>query len=294
VDSYAGDNSITGATGNAAEVVLDGGGVNTVLSLYDDLHSNLLEVVDLTIANGSGTDGGNLSCSVQNGNRSPAFILDNVIVTGGFASGDGGGLYGEDCGANITDSTFSNNTSIGKGGAMILHSFTISNTVISGNQSGTYGGGIYTDMSGNSCGMFNSTLTDTWFLANTAAIGGSALYLTSTAGGPGGPGATDWIEMSCTTPGSGGFHGNQSPGWGAIVLSSNWNGFDLQGSSRFKVTEGFPCDFGEPGTTDDNSPNDVYVMGVGTYDYGDGRTINCSSSNWANTNNGSCSATDGL
>ncbi len=289
-------NSITGVTGNAAEVVLDGGGALTVLSVSDGNISpgvaGFLEVNDLTVTNGSGTEGGNIYCRGSTYYYNSFIVLNNVVVSDGVTTGQGGGLYGDWCHATITDSTFSNNTSSRDGGAISTNEFIISNTLFSGNHAGRWGGAIYTT---GPADLFtpDSTLTDTWFVSNTADSSGGAIKLSAW-------GQDTVVEMSCTSPGSGGFHGNQSSTNGGMLTldATDDEQFAMPGYARFAVTPGAPCDFGEPGTANDNTPEDVWLgsfFSPSEFNVGDGRTFRCSMSDYYDEYpTASCISTDGL
>jgi len=246
--------TLTGVTEDPADVVLDGGGLERVVQVGGP--GGALSVSDLTVANGASTFGANLRCGGSwEGNSSLA--LDNVVVSGGTATGAGGGMVASYCWVTITDSEFNGNVAGGDGGAIAQ-----------------YGSDEFVGM----------TVTDTWFKANSAAAGG-ALY--SEAAGPVG---SAYFNMSCTSAGSGGMVGNQaSEAGGAAYL----NGY-AEGSASMKVTVGRPCDFGEEDTVDDNLPEDIYLVGdtnfsspSAAYSYGDGRTFSCMAAYSV-----SCSATD--
>ena len=158
--------------------------------------SALLDVTisGLTVTEGSATQGAGIVDFGEN------LVLDDVVVTGNNATGDGGGLWADDLsedGFNLTirDSVFSGNDAGADGGGIYLYhagdSTTIEDSTISGNTAGDAGGGIYfyevgdgthairrTTVSGNEAirggGLFLYDLSATFEIENSTISGNQA------------------------------------------------------------------------------------------------------------------------
>jgi len=96
-------------------------------------------------------------------------FLNNIVVTHGKITGDGGGIinYGI---LNIINSTISENASTNKGGGIYNDgSVTVTNSVLSKNSASNYGAGIFNH---NQLMVMNSTLSENTTTINTGSAGG--------------------------------------------------------------------------------------------------------------------------
>lgn len=105
--------------------------------------------------------------------------LDNVIVTGGDISGNGGGIYSYGGGLAITNSSvISGNTASNIGGGVASYGYynpatvTIENSTVSGN-SARFGGGVYNASIYNTATM---TLSNSTISGNRALEAGAGTY----------------------------------------------------------------------------------------------------------------------
>ena len=131
------DINIGGASDDAADVVIDGQGGNTLLNIGD----NTVVVTNMTFQNSDRamfcSPGGNLTAS-------------NVVVQNN-GTNSGAGLYGNSCEVNIDSSVFDLNKAdraVGAGGSIFLENGstgTITNTIISNSESHQGGGLNLTD-----------------------------------------------------------------------------------------------------------------------------------------------------
>ncbi|HBO44349.1 MAG TPA: hypothetical protein DD670_10540 [Planctomycetaceae bacterium] len=131
----------------------------------------------------------NRQSRVWNVSASAVVVLSGLTITGGHASGDGGGIYSLGT-LTITNSTLSGNSAV-YGGGIFNYSGTLSitNSTLSGNWADGPGGGIY-NLS-NTLSITNSTLSGNWAdgsgggiynssgtlsITNSALSGNSAYY----------------------------------------------------------------------------------------------------------------------
>ncbi|MCA9976431.1 MAG: hypothetical protein KC413_11795, partial [Anaerolineales bacterium] len=142
------------------------------------------------------TINGNNSYRVLELNSAGNLTLNNATITGGSATGPGGGIYNYSGVVTINNSTINNNYASTYGGG-IRNDFglvTINNSTISGNTSGGSGGGIDSDnytltinnstITGNSAGTYgggiangggDTTLNRTIVSGNTAVSGNNEI-----------------------------------------------------------------------------------------------------------------------
>ncbi|HEX6607275.1 MAG TPA: choice-of-anchor Q domain-containing protein, partial [Chloroflexia bacterium] len=121
-----------------------------------------LTLKDLTLRNGSGTNGGAIESGACN------LRLINVTFNGNHAVGNGGALALNSCTVDMTTVTFSDNHATGNGGALALDvnsGTTIRDSSFLNNSAGGDGGGIYNE---GQLSVDNGTFRD-----NTAQNGGA-------------------------------------------------------------------------------------------------------------------------
>jgi hypothetical protein len=137
--------------------------------------ANTLIISKSVTIDGAGYDvtvSGNNAIRVFTVNAGVTFNLQNLTVANGYCDCDGGGLYNAG-NVNVTDSTFSNNTTTynnNGGGIASYGALTVTNSVFSGN-SATTGGGIYIAMA-STLNLYTTTLS-----GNTATRVGGGLYI---------------------------------------------------------------------------------------------------------------------
>lgn len=147
-----------------------------------DYESNIEVSKDLTIegqgASSTTIDGGG-SAGPTGGSPGPVFIIDSGVtatiqdmtVSNGYNSGDGGGIVNNGGALTIKDAAVSGNTSASNGGGIANDgALEIDNSTLSGNIASLYAGGIL-----NSSGTL--TITNSTFSDNQAAyVDGGAIY----------------------------------------------------------------------------------------------------------------------
>lgn len=105
--------------------------------------------------------------------------LDSVVVRGGQAVGNGGGILNNQGTLTVADSLITGNTASGYGGGIESYStVTVINSTISNNSAGNRGGAIDTFGNFSDLTLLNATLA-----GNTAAGGGAGLHLEPQDGG---------------------------------------------------------------------------------------------------------------
>jgi CSLREA domain-containing protein len=185
--------TISGPTASPGTTV-DGGNTHEVM---DVSRGTTLNIANLTIANGSGEQGGGIY------NDLGALTVTNSTFTGNSAFGGGGGIYNAHGTLTVTNSTFSGN-SAGTGGGIENEggTLTVTNSTFSGNSAtqGGAGGGIFnlgtltvtnSTFSGNTAtqgslggGIYNGntlTVTNSTFSGNSASVGGGSIFNDGTA-----------------------------------------------------------------------------------------------------------------
>ncbi|MDQ6962833.1 MAG: DUF5011 domain-containing protein [Mariprofundaceae bacterium] len=159
-------------TGGSAAL---GGGVRF------DLSDGGLHMCDV-VNNASTSDAGGVY--VNNSLRNTVVVDQNTLIAGNSATNSGGGLFVKGS-FFMTESFVSNNKSNGAagtflrgGGGMVLAPvssvdvITVKNSIISGNESKEYGGGIYVQTPANMVTMFNNLIT-----GNVAGVAGGGIKL---------------------------------------------------------------------------------------------------------------------
>jgi hypothetical protein len=151
----------------AKTTIIDGGGVNTVVSIPNS--GTLVTLSRVTIRNGFHDKGGGGI------NNHGTLTINNSTVSGNSASGGGqvggggGGILNGGGTVTINNSTLSGNRSLGRDGGGIVNysgTVTINNSTLSGNVADGFGGGINND-SGGTLTINNSTVS-----GNVAGHGG--------------------------------------------------------------------------------------------------------------------------
>ncbi len=201
--------TITGA-GAASPAVIDGGGINAVLTLSGNV------VLDhVTIQNGNSTTGGGGIYSTGD------LTIISSTVTGNTAPG-GAGLWINDGTVSIQSSTVSNNTatsdSLGGGGLFINggNIVTVTNSTFSQNTAAGNGAGIF---AAGDITMANDSIS-----SNTADGGGGGLWIDS---------GTTLIHNTAVNDNNA--NGNDFGGGGAYVSGGNVTvlGSTFSGNSAF-------------------------------------------------------------
>lgn len=171
------------------DTILDGGGVNTVLSL---------RVPEATVAGMRITNGNGLAGGVEVGSGDATVL--NCTMTGNTAIFFGGGLIVTSANLTIRNSTISDNTTNLGGGGLYFAGATgeISDCVISGNTALDGGGGIHAD--GVTLSISGTAITDNDASTGVTTVGGglrlaagtttldSACSITGNKAGPGASG----------------------------------------------------------------------------------------------------------
>ncbi len=192
----------------AAALTVSGNNASRVFYLYSNSQELDVRIAGLTITGGNETIGAGIV------NFDEDLTLENVIITGNAASGDGGGLWADGFNMNLTirNTTISGNTAGSDGGGIYVEDtggpLLIENSVISGNEATGGGGGIYFYDPDNDVTIRNTTIS-----GNTAYIGGGT-YLYSHDSG------VHTIEGSTIS-------GNQAQAGGGLALYSPDHGLAI-------------------------------------------------------------------
>ncbi|MEL6345842.1 MAG: putative metal-binding motif-containing protein [Myxococcota bacterium] len=207
--------------------------------------------------------GGGVFCKNVDG-----LVLNDVVITEARAEA-GGGMYLEDCPAEIYDSEISFSNGVYGGGVNIpAGDLLMERTRLFENTGALYGGAFYAN---SRFGEVTVDLIDTEVSDNTATWFGSGGYFYHHWSG-------DDLAITCTDtdPGDafrGGFLGNSDgyswAAYGALYL------FVIYGDTTFTSNS---CDFGEEDSDFDNAPNDIYWYRrwpARTFNYGDGASFSC-------------------
>jgi len=278
------DVELVGGTGDAADVILDGGGTDRVL---DVTAAVTVDLENLTVANGYAQKGANVRCDFSGA----ALSTDNVLITGGsHVSGYGSGIYAKACDLGLGNTQITGNSAMYGGGIYLINgNMNASESTIDSNTSSSHGGGIriWAD-----AGTWYINLVDTWVTNNDAGSadgGGIAARAQS--------GVDIFIDCETTTGTSGGFYGNSAGEGGGVHL----DGASSSGAEAdLEFFSGSGCDFGDSGGANDNSPDDIFVEDASTaYYLGDGsaeggREFDCDSGGSTNGCSFSDLSTDGL
>ena len=280
--------TLAAASGEAATTTLSGGGSSQVLS---GTQANL-SVYNLTFSDGSAYNGGavgfsqaelSLSCVTFSGNTSSGdggaidldqgiLTLDTVTFDNNTATGDGGavrlrGSYPSKLVAS--DSTFTDN-SASSGGALALGEeaqgdrFTLSDCELDGNTADDEGGAILLETDGYA----TLTVADTIIRDNEASSGGGVALVGDAME------YDVWFEVTD-------FDGNTADSGAAIYANSSPDLIDLDfyqatildnvsddaavEVSNDTIVWSYESDWGDTGTTDDNTDEDL-SCDCGSYD----------------------------
>ena len=147
-----------------------------------------LDITGALVLHGAGAtlDGAGLDRVLDH--ASPSLVLDDLTVTGGSATGDGGGIRSTTGQIEITDATVQASAATGSGGGIDAYRLTGERLAVAGNTAGEDGGGIRatiadltaTDLAGNQAGGHggggaisqSATIRRSTIQGNTAATGG--------------------------------------------------------------------------------------------------------------------------
>ncbi|MEG0975272.1 MAG: IPTL-CTERM sorting domain-containing protein [Comamonas sp.] len=159
-------------------LTVSGNSASRVLYLYNG--ASLLDVTisGLTISQGAANIGAGIADFDEN------LTLDNVVLSGNEATGDGGGLWADGFNMTLTvrNSTVTGNTAGQDGGGIYVEDtggpLRIQNSTISNNQAGKHGGGIYFYDPDSDVTIEGSTIS-----GNVAGQRGGGIYLYSADGG---------------------------------------------------------------------------------------------------------------
>jgi hypothetical protein len=164
--------TITGP--GASQITVNGAGSVRDLYVNPTVGGDAVAISGLTVTGGNATKGAGIL------SNNAALALSDMVITGNTAIGSGGGGISAGGGGSldVLNSTISGNfaTGGGNGGGLYTENSsgtvaTIRSSTISGNQAGSYGGGVYFDY-GASETVENSTI-----YGNSAATGaGGGLY----------------------------------------------------------------------------------------------------------------------
>jgi subtilisin family serine protease len=116
--------------------------------------------------------------------RDSSVTAVNCAFSANTTPGDGGGIYSADTHLNLSDCTFSGNWADGDGGGifslgrLIVPTITVARCSFTGN-SATYGGGVAWDTHPDAWVGFDATVTDSYFVDNTAQAGGGLFWANS-------------------------------------------------------------------------------------------------------------------
>ena len=240
------DVQLTSLSGGA---VLDGAQSTSIVNIVTD--GLTVELSDLALQNGSGTGaaftefgysatGGGINCVAES-----ALSLDTVTIQDSI--GDlGGGIATYGCSLEMTDSELTGNAADFGGGAILGYSAdTITDTLVSANEATSGGGGMY---------IYSGALDldGTLLSENTAAYGAGAFI--------------DASDLSCTGDTS------ATEGFSANVNTESDGGALWLNGGTFTATD---CDFGETGSSDDNSDYDISASDGYPFVFGDDANFTC-------------------
>jgi hypothetical protein len=202
--------------------------------------------------NGYRRSGGGLFC--DNGAN---IALDDVIIKEAEAEA-GGAMYISNCTVSMNNTVLTENNAV-FGGAVAIDrgTITMTDSDIVDNSSNLYAGAMYL-YSQN--GEVNVTMTDS-FLENNSANYYGAVYMYRYSYN---------INLTCnsTSSGSGGIIGNSDTYYGGMYLY-------MYNTATFTSSG---CDFGESGSSRDNTPNDIYQYssaGSAYFSFGDDESFSC-------------------
>lgn len=259
------DVTLLGVDG-ADETSLDGGDLNSILTLVGDGYSVAVEGLELT--NGRGDNNGVLSTFPDEGGaiycegESTFTVIDSLLSAN---IGDlGGAILVHTCDVTVTDSTIEDNQGTFGGAALVWAggSLTLDGTTIDNNECTNSGGAIY--VQGEEGSVSSLTIEDSMFTDNSSLYGAGVALL-------------GHAEATCTgtsEAAESGFHANTGSGeYGDSALTI------LNANNNFAASL---CDFGEADSSDDNATDDVSTDVNSeedpvpqTYSYGDNASFTC-------------------
>ena len=296
----------TGRDLDPSNTVLDGGGSDRVLYLYNHANGGHIVVEGFTLQNGdsSGEGGGVYAYSWSDPGRSGDVTLTNNIVTGNTAVFGGGVLARSDSSSGpsgnvtLTKNIVTGNTAGNYGGGIYAFSssetagnVTLANNIVTGNTATGYsGGGIvaYSDSWSGTSG--NVTLTNNTVTGNAASDSGGGVWLIFNNivdtynniiwGNTAPMGGDIYLEGSGTANGYNNDYSSMSGSW--TNSGSNINDDpDFVGGGDYHLTGDSPC----IDTGDNNAPNiplidfegypriwdgnddSTFVVDMGAYEY---------------------------
>lgn len=160
-----------------ASLTISGGNSSRIFYLYNGAPLSDIRISGLTLTQGLAPAGGAIIVAEDN------LTLDNMVITGNQANGDGGGIWADGFtnGLTITNSTISGNIADDDGGGIYVEDMglavLIQNSRIVNNQAQASGGGIYFYDPDN-----DITIESTTISGNTSGSRGGAIYLYDTDG----------------------------------------------------------------------------------------------------------------
>ncbi|MSZ89882.1 MAG: hypothetical protein F2585_11115 [Actinobacteria bacterium] len=170
------DVTITGL-GTAASTI-SGNNTNRIFYIYNNAASLTVSISGLTMTDGNGGKVGGGAIANWGNN----LTLTSVVLTGNSTTAEGGAVLsktplsglGTTSSTEISDSEISGNTAGTYGGGITLYKVgdvTIMNSSISGNQSSSEGGGL------NGIDVGNIAISDSTIQGNTGVQGGGGVYI---------------------------------------------------------------------------------------------------------------------
>ena len=235
---------IINPSGVPGDVVLDGGGTATVISIATDGITVHLE--GLSIENGYGTgdsfglypgvNGGGIDCTAS-GTTLTATSVDIQNNSADLTVGGGGGMGVAGCTVSLDDAVIAaNQAAVGAGILVDGGTLDVVDSVVTENFAASYGGGM---MLYDDAGFSTVSLDEVDVRDNSAGeYGGGAMLLGDSTG----------VELSCV-----GSVGTPS-GFTENIASYAGGGLFLYGVYAFEADT---CDFGTVEGGDDNSPEDI-------------------------------------
>ncbi|MCB9777087.1 MAG: hypothetical protein H6742_00820 [Alphaproteobacteria bacterium] len=256
--SIGADVTVRGEGGDATDVVLDGADSDTVVRIDGD--SLDVTLADLTITGGAGSESSGIGLGVAGGvhcedvsSFATSLSVRDSIIERNTSTGIGGGLQAIGCDAQLSGVELAyNDAETGGGGAFSYYGgLSVDDTEVYGNSTDADVGGLFLFGDGST----EFVLEDVDVYDNVAIewVGGVAIVA----------GALSWTG---STSGASGATRNEDAGYGAALYLEDAEA-EIDG-----------VDFGEPGTSDDNAPFDIYVHALGAqYNAGDDATFSCDS-----------------
>jgi len=179
--------------GSGDDTIILPAGVYTLTIPGDDEDANATG--DLDILDNLTLDGAGASTTIMDGGRLDRVLdidagvnveLNDVTITGGKCSGDGGGIYNDQGALALISTTVYSNVSSGfSGGGGIYNdqgAVTLSDSIVSSNDGNVEGGGIYNDE--GALTLTNSTVRDNYAMNNGGIMScGTVWVVSSTVSG---------------------------------------------------------------------------------------------------------------